>query len=199
MPADGQRSRHRRLFDCGLLSPHCNTAAGTQGQWVQLLGSRRAHLSWLASDLTDADEIVAVCPIVALIGAHRRYAFAIGAVGRSALVAGGDLEEELGANVVTGDSFQALAVAPGRTAGVSPVDAPVPAAAGLLGRVAPESSGVASIAAGALVGDSQAVLGLAINWRTWRIARPVIAGDRARLRQGEAGERREFREDLIAL
>ena len=103
---------------------------------------RRVHLRWLASNLAHADEIVAVCPVVALIRAtFRRHAVAVGAVFRSAFVTRGDLEQDLGANVLTGDAHQALAVAPSRTAGVSPVDAPVLAGTDVVPVPASASSG----------------------------------------------------------
>src|SRR5215208_2594404 len=54
----------------------------------------------LASNFADADEVVAVGAVVALIAAtRRRYAAAVGAVGCFTLRTGLDLEEELGADV----------------------------------------------------------------------------------------------------
>jgi hypothetical protein len=189
-----------------ILHATCTSLGMTPAKAVRGHG---AALRWLASDLADADEIVAIWPVVALIGTHRQYAAAISAVGWSALGAGGGLIERLGANVVTGDVHQALAVAPaGPQAVVRPrhqflpaqrfrrflLRAAVSSDGELLRRVASPCSGAASSAAGALVGDSHDGNGATAHWRTRCITWADIAGERARLRRArQAGGRNVVR------
>src|SRR5215212_405773 len=102
----------------------------------------RACLRPLASDSADADEIVAVGSVVAFVAAtHRRHTAAVGAVVRSTLVAGPDLEEELGADVVASYGLQALAVSLGWSACLVPVVAPVLAVTDVDSIPAPASPG----------------------------------------------------------
>jgi hypothetical protein len=93
-----------------------------------LRGARRCcgPLRRLVSDVADADELVAVGSVIALIATTcRRYTAAVGAVGGFTFCAGLDLEEKLGADVDSRAVHQALAVASDRTASLGPVETPV--------------------------------------------------------------------------